>query len=324
MIQIPSPDSPVRNQAPGAVVRLAVLAGLGLMLLLVAGAALWGWYGRLDVVSTALGEVVPSGQVKRVQHLEGGIIRAFLVKEGDLVKTDQPLLELEAASNDADVQELRVRIASLQADVARLKASSSNADDITFPDAFANNHADLVRRARAAFLSRRQRLENQVAAQKEAVVQRIGEENQTRARIKNDREQLVTVKEQLAIAEDLLRDELISRLKYLELKRESSALQGRINESTLSLKRLSAAKREAEFEAQAIRDDFAEEVRGDLAKKTLSLAEYTERMAKYRDSQRRTIIRSPADGIIKTLHVVTIGGVVSPGGLARIIHEGVD
>ncbi|MEE1562750.1 MAG: secretion protein HlyD, partial [Alphaproteobacteria bacterium] len=51
---------------------------LFLCMALVVGFLAWSWLGRLDIVSTASGEVVPSSQVKSVQHLEGGIISEIL------------------------------------------------------------------------------------------------------------------------------------------------------------------------------------------------------------------------------------------------------
>ena len=318
-LSAPPPDSPERLQAPGAEFGFALKASVGLMIGAVVVGFLWAAVRPLDLVSSAMGEVAPSSQVKQVQHLEGGIVRAFLVKEGDRVALDQPLLELEAAGSDADVQELEVRIASLTSEVAWLEAATANAEDVTFPEGFEAQYPDLAESARSALHSYRQRLENQVATQQETIAQRSEEKNQLRARITNNQRQLTTVREQLAIATDLLKDELISKLKYLDLKRESAALDGKVSEDTLALKGLEAAEREATLRAQTVRDDFAEEARGELVKKNQSLAEFTQRIGKFKDSQRRTVIRSPSEGVVKTLHVVTVGGVIPPGGLVADI-----
>ena len=69
----------------------------------------WAWYGQLDIVATASGEVIPSTKVKSIQHLEGGIVRKILVREGDRVTKNQPLIALEAIRSGADVSEIRVR-----------------------------------------------------------------------------------------------------------------------------------------------------------------------------------------------------------------------
>ena len=50
----------------------------------------WAYLGRLDVVSTAVGEVIPSTQIKSVQHLEGGIVREIMIKEGGAGKKARP------------------------------------------------------------------------------------------------------------------------------------------------------------------------------------------------------------------------------------------
>ncbi len=66
---------------------------------------IWAATGELDVVSRAMGEVVPSSRVKTVQHLEGGIIREILVREGEAVVSGQPLVILEATASTVDVAE---------------------------------------------------------------------------------------------------------------------------------------------------------------------------------------------------------------------------
>jgi len=71
----------------------------------------WAGFFELDVFSMAEGEVAPASQVKSVQHLEGGIVSKILVREGTAVEPGQPLMELETTASDADVQELRLRLA---------------------------------------------------------------------------------------------------------------------------------------------------------------------------------------------------------------------
>ncbi|MDY0306885.1 MAG: hypothetical protein RBR18_10660, partial [Desulfovibrionaceae bacterium] len=63
----------------------------------------WSLVGRLDIVSEAQGEVIPRSKVKRIQHLEGGIIRELLVREGDTVTENQPLVELVTTSSETNV-----------------------------------------------------------------------------------------------------------------------------------------------------------------------------------------------------------------------------
>ena len=89
---------------------------------LVLGFGVWITFGELDIVSVATGQVTPSSQVKNVQHLEGGVVSEILVREGDLVKADQPLVVLKSTASDADVGELRASVNALMAEIARLEA----------------------------------------------------------------------------------------------------------------------------------------------------------------------------------------------------------
>mgnify|MGYP002640536791 CR=1 FL=1 len=85
----------------------------------------WATIGTLDIVSLASGEVIPSSQVKSVQHLEGGIVREISVSEGQLVSQGQKLVVLEPTNSGADVRELGVRLRSLRAEIARLEAEAA-------------------------------------------------------------------------------------------------------------------------------------------------------------------------------------------------------
>ena len=80
-----------RGGRPGTGTHLFLLVCVALC----AAFGTWAYFGRLDVVSMAMGEVKPSSQVKAIQHLEGGIVRDIMVSEGEHVLKGQPLIELE-------------------------------------------------------------------------------------------------------------------------------------------------------------------------------------------------------------------------------------
>jgi hemolysin D len=73
-----------------------------LILLLFGVGLAWSYYGEVDIVVTAPGRVVPSGQVKRVQVPEAGVISVIHVTEGETVRAGQPLVSLDPAYAGAD------------------------------------------------------------------------------------------------------------------------------------------------------------------------------------------------------------------------------
>jgi len=306
----PLPLEPTPAAEAGAGTHLFLL----LCTALVAAFGAWSYYGKLDVVSTATGEVIPSSQVKSVQHLEGGIVREILVREGGEVEKDQPLVVLEGTESGANVQELEIRITSLRGDVARLETELTGADRIKFPPDLAAAHPDLVQQIRDLFKTRRNRLDNQLAAQRQLITQRGQEIKTYTARLKNERRSLKLLDEQIAISVELLKDGLTSQMLHLNLLKEASEHKARIDDASTALPGAEAARQEARIKLKAIRNDFQEDVREKLEDKRRNLDELSKRISKFEDSLKRTVLRSPVSGVVKTLHVVTVGGVVRPGG----------
>ncbi len=294
-----------------------------LIIAMVVAFGAWTYYGRLDIVSTAAGEVIPSTQVKSVQHLEGGIVSEIKVAEGDQVKAGQALVVLESTASGADVDELVIHVTSLKVDIGRLETELAGAEALTFPAELVERHPALVRQANDMFVTRRTRLKNELAGQRALITQRKQEIRAISARLRNERKTLKLVAEQVVISENLFKDNLISRMKHLNLLKEASNLTGRVGEDVAALLQAEAALSEAGIGLRSIQDTYQEEVGRELDDKRRSLNELSSRLGKYEDSLKRTTLRSPVDGVIKTLHVVTVGGVVSPGGtVAEVVPEG--
>lgn len=280
---------------------------------LVVSFGVWAYYSELDIVSIAVGEVIPFTQVKSIQHLEGGIVREILVREGASVKKDQPLVILESTSSGADVDELSSRLNSLKVDVIRLTAELAGEDNPAFPEDMLKNHESLVRQAHDIMKTRRTRVDNQKAGQQEAIIQREEEVKEITARMNNAGKSLKLLREQIDISNELLKDNLTNRMKHLELLKEDSTLRGKIDEASAMLPKAMAAINEARIKLKTIDDSFQEEVSKELEEKRRTLQELSSRMEKFADSLLRTTLRSPVDGVIKTMYVYTVGGVVGPG-----------
>jgi len=285
-----------------------------LCVLLVVAVASWTYFGRLDVVSTAVGEVIPSTQVKSVQHLEGGIVREIMVREGDKVKRGQPLINLEPISSGADVEELRLRLSALSVDIIRLNAEAEGRSSLTFSMEQIQLNADLVQETTAFFTTRQRRLKNQLDGQREKITETKEQIEEITVRIRNARERLKLVNEQIEISVNLMKDQLTNRMRHLDLLKEASSIKGNISEDRASLRKAEAAHKGAQKRLDSIHDSFVEKASEELETKRRSHEEFSSRVRKFEDSLRRTVLRSPVDGVIKTLHVVTVGGVVAPGG----------
>jgi len=322
MTSVLDPELEARDEydAVGAATR----AFLWLSVALVVGFLAWAAIGRLDIVAVAVGEVIPSTQLKSIQHLEGGIVQAIRVREGEKVKAGQPLVELEQTQSDADVRELQVRIRTLRAEIARLEAEAGGQVAPAFPGDLSDKEPDLIRQQADLFAIRKNRLESALKAQRELLLQREQEIKEITTRIATDRESLKFLREQIKISEELLKDDLTNRMLHLNLLKEEAATRGRIQENTEARRRVEAALIEARARLDGILHSQRAEAGQELEDKRRSLDEFQSRLGKFRDSLQRTVLRAPVDGVVKTLYVTTIGGVVKAGGTLLDIVPGGD
>jgi adhesin transport system membrane fusion protein len=274
---------------------------------------IWASVFTLDIVSLASGEVIPSSQIKSVQHLEGGIIRKISIREGAQVKSGQELIVLEPTQSGADVGEIRVRLLSLRAEIVRLEAEVSGAAAPTFKADLIADNPRMAKQTLARFKSRKKSLQSRIDSQHETIAQRGQEIKEISARIKNLNQNLALMKEQISISEELLKEDLTNRYNHLDLLKEASGIQGRVEEDTSALHRARSALKEAEANMDGIVTAFREESGMQLEEARLSFNELSQREQKFDDNLARTILRSPVDGVIKTLYITTVGGVLRAG-----------
>lgn len=97
----------------------------GSLSLLVFGAITWAHFSKIDEVAVAQGELIPSAQVRPVRALDGGVITAIHVEEGEVVQQGTVLIEQDPALNQADVDRLQREAELVRRDLARLEAERS-------------------------------------------------------------------------------------------------------------------------------------------------------------------------------------------------------
>lgn len=276
--------------------------------------ALWAGLFEIDIAAQAPGEVVPSGQIKKLQHLEGGIVNDIFVKEGQHVIKDQPIIEMLNTSSLADKHELESRIGALQIKIIRLESQQARKKSLDFPFELKEKYGDQVNAARALFAAQMERFFTANKTQEFRISQRESELEEIQSRTTHLSEQLKLLTEQIRINKKLLDQGLSNEYEHLELLKSQNTIVGQLAEAKSTMAKAETAIKQERMGLSSIAVADEEEMRKDLDESRKSLNEFQERMRKFTDSQDRTIIRSPSDGVVLTLFVVTKGGVVPPGG----------
>lgn len=302
-----------KNILPKKNVKISDSDLLTLLVGLVVATGLWMYIAKLDVVSATIGSVVPSSQIKTIQHLEGGIVSKIYIKEGQQVSANQPLLDLESTDSEADVGEMLVRLATIRVKMARLEAESNDSEVITFKSEIEKRTPKLAQQERELFKARRDSYLSGVASQQGLVVQKEQAIQQVKSRLSHSENKLKLLQEQISISDELLKDELTNRYNHITLLKDESALFSQIDEDKALIKGSDALLVEAQEKLNEIRLGYQANSRGELEESRREHSELSQRMEKLKDSLKRTVLRAPVDGTIKTLNVHTVGGVIRAG-----------
>ncbi len=290
--------------------------GLAFMLIFcvagaLAAAVVWSTQARMVEVSSGQGRVIPSGRVKVVQNLEGGIVQLIHVQEGATVEKGAPLVSIDPIQVGAVLAENRIAIRALAATTTWLQALLDGKEP-DFGQPQDQQHAKVIARNRAEFVSTREEAQAALHSLDRLADQKELEIAETRSRLASIRASLEVANEQFAIMAKLHESLAASRADYLTAKSRKLELAGQAKALELTLPRVSAAR----SEIAAKRD---EQIARFHAKLSLRLNEASTKLAALRktetvDADRvlRAQLRAPVRGIVKTLHANTIGQVVKP------------
>ncbi|MEO5559749.1 MAG: biotin/lipoyl-binding protein [Dokdonella sp.] len=83
---------------------------------------LWAFFGELDIVAVAPGKTVTSSRTKIIQPAETSVVRRILVRDGEVVKKGDLLIELDAVGSSADVT--KAAEALVNAKLAAIRAAA--------------------------------------------------------------------------------------------------------------------------------------------------------------------------------------------------------
>lgn len=286
------------------------LASIVIAVLLVVSA--WASQAKLDQIAVAPGVVVPQGSVRTIQHLEGGIVTEILVKDGDRVQAGTPLLKLDLASGGLRPAEIQGHLDGLRLQRARLMAHVANID-LVLPEAEAERHAALANAERSAYTNRRREHETNLRMLQSQRDERELEQQALRTKLATANQNFVLLLEQLEMAKNLSKKELLPRMQVLDREREAEQVRGEISSLEVAIPLSRAVLSEARARIQHERNRFVSEASTQLRDVESEIARNEEALRRAQEQELRTAVVTPIDGIVQNLRLTTIGGVVGSG-----------
>ena len=271
----------------------------------------WSTQAAMVEVSSGQGRVIPSGRIKLVQNLEGGIVQAIHVEEGLRVSKGDRLVSIDPVAADAALGENQATIRELSAAVEWMGALLAGRQP-EFEKAEDGEHARLLDRNRTEFSSMLSEQRATLRAIEEQAEQKRLELVETEGRLANIGTALGVAQEQFAMLSKLRKSRAASRADVLTAKSRKVELEGQRDAMQLAIPRLRAAISEAKSRKEEQVASFRSRLSQRLNETSARLAALRQSVAVDVDRVSRAELRAPVDGIIKVLHANTIGQVVKP------------
>lgn len=270
----------------------------------------WASSTTVDEVARAEGDVVPTGYVQVVQHLEGGIVSEILVKEGELVEKGDILVRLHGAGAAEDLAKSRVQLRGLRAERERLQAFLDERDpDFSVTEGAAEDIADQHRYFETMMSAR--------AKEAEVIRSQI---NQKRAALTSLESRRRTLTGNLALAEEslaamktLMDKGLANRFRYLSQQEDTNLVRGQLTEVNSEITAAKQAIQEYEQRLDSLTANYHDQAARQLHTVNSDIAQLEEVLSKLRGRVERLEVRAPTRGLVKGLEVYTVGGVLGAG-----------
>ena len=275
----------------------------------------WAALAPLDGAAYAPGVVTVQSYRKTVQHLEGGIVKAVLVHDGDIVKRDDPLIILDDAQLRFEYEMTRSQLVAARAMEARLRAERDALSAISFgeiADPSSVRGVEARQGETQVFNARQGSRLGQISVLKE----RIGQLHQ---QIKG-LESMIAAKVHLEksysgeIGEltDLLKQGFVDKQRLIEQERKLGMLRSEVADHRSTINRTRLQINETQLQILQIDKDFNAEVVKQLAEVQTRMYDLQEKTSALEDRLSRIVIRAPDAGMVIGMTVHTIGGVVRP------------
>ena len=310
-------------------IRKQTIVGIFLLVGAFGGFGYWSFTAPLAAAVISQGSFVATGENKKVQHLEGGIIRKILVKEGDNVKAGQAIVLLDETAALANERQLILRRARLEAINARLQAEANDLENIEFPKHLSELRADpaiaaIIDGQVTNFRSSRAKLHSDLqlfVSNTESLKHRAHGYDQQRLSMGR---QLGFLREEHAAKARLLKQGLIRRTEVNAIKRAMADAEGQIGRLTSEVAETkSQIKKHQEQIAQTMAS-YRQTALDETLSIQAELDSVREQTRSAANILKRASILAPVSGTIVKLHYHTSGGVIESGKtIAEILPTGV-
>jgi len=310
-------------------IRRHLIAGVAVVVLLAGGVGGWASTTQFAGAVIAIGSLVVDSNIKKVQHLTGGIVGELRVHDGDRVNAGDVVVRLDDTVTRANLAIVKKGLDELVGRKARLESERDGRQTIKFPDEMLARKSDpevahVIESESKLFELRRSARQGQKAQFRERIQQLQEEARGLVAQQGAKDQELGLIGRELAGVKELWSKNLIQLTRLTALEREEARLQGERGQLIASAAQIKGKIAETELQIIQLDQDLSSDVAKEMREIEAKIGEFVERKVTAEDQLKRVDIRAPQDGTVFQLAVHTVGagggsiGWRDPGGALRV------
>lgn len=266
--------------------------------------ALWLYLGKIDIVVSGRGMVIPDGESKIIQPLDAGVIKKIMVREGDYVKKNQVLVEIDPSATEPEMQSVQSNLGDVNLEVSRLQATTQGhafLPTLTVPSAETQQEL---------YTSSNSSLAKQLEI-KQSELNKIQKDESASLIQKATYESLLVRSREHEVRLNKVID-VIARDEYDKVLDDIQNYTSNIEQLKFKLQSYSVQKKQVLQEIGYVKENFKVENLKELVDRQKQSNQLTSNLQQIKFKNLKQTIVSPVDGYVDTLFIHTIGGVVTP------------
>jgi len=311
--------NPENNPTPQNNLNIGTSLKTGLVILgaflLIFGA--WSFFTPIEGASVSEGKVIVNTIRKNIQHLKGGRIEKFFVKEGDIVNAGDPLIQLDNSEDKIQYDALTNELNQQLATKARFESFLNGDSEIQYPEALLKNQTPAIKetitKENEHFYAQKKSIKDQITIFNQEIAKQAALIKTAKERIVHQSNLMDLYKQEEEELIKLRKENLVSKPRLLAIQREIikseetvTTLKGSMEDAR---KEISHAKAQKQYVVSKSLQEVADQ-RLETEKK---LIEIEGKLALIKETLGHNLISSPIDGTVLGLRYHTVGGIIRSG-----------
>jgi hemolysin D len=294
------------QESPPARLPRAVMYTVGVLFVIL---LVWAIFGKLDIIASAEGHLVPETYIKIVQPSDAGIVQEILVKEGEQVKQGQVLMRMDTQLARADEKTIANDLALRSLQLRRIDAELAGKALIKKSD----DPNDLFHQIESQYHDHRRSYTDAREQAHEALIKSQHEYDSAQEVLTKLQQITPILKQQADSYADMGKDGYVPQMTVLDKQRDYLEKSQDLLAQQATLASLEAAIHQAKKQIDQITSKYRSDLQNERVDAEGQYRKLKQDWVKQEHKSALLELKAPQSGIVKEIATHTIGTVVSPG-----------